>query len=225
MLVEILSATFSPKDTAIAINFMMIVFAITIVYASSAERVATHIGLLALQGVVLFGLALVELKHISWGNLLFILAETFIFKALIIPYYLRRIVIRNKLAKKVETAVPSYYILMLVSVAIIIFYLFAFSLSDKLQSKYFTVSISAIFTGVLLILTHKGIIGHLIGYLIIENGIFLLSLAIGSEMPMIVNTCILMDILISVLVLGVFVDRIGHKFSTMQIQELAELKD
>ncbi len=214
------------NNSEIAINMMIVIFAITIIYVSVAERVSTHITLLVMQGIVLFGVAMIELKHINFANLAFILAETLIFKALIIPYYLRRIVIRNKIAKTVDTIIPMYYTLIIVSVAVVVFYIFAYSLNDThLQIKYFTVSISAIFAGILLIMTHRGIIGHMIGYLVIENGIFLLSLAIGSEMPMIVNTAILMDILVSVLILGVFVNRIGSQFSTLQITKLSELKD
>ena len=59
----------------------------------------------------------------------------------------------------------------------------------------------------------------------LENGIFLFSLALGSEMPMIVNIGILLDLFTSVLLLGVFVNRINEVFHTVEIDTLTELKD
>jgi hydrogenase-4 component E len=208
------------------LNLCIISFAITLVYLATAERIATHIRFLIMQGLLLFAIALIELKHINLANLGFILAETLIFKALIIPYYLKQIVERNKIAKTINTTIPTFYTLIMVSLAIILFFIFSSALpSNQLKIKYFTVSISAIFTGFVLIMTHREVISHLIGYLIIENGIFLLSVAIGSEMPMMVNTGILLDILISVVVLGAFVNRIGRKFTEMETTKLSELKD
>jgi hydrogenase-4 component E len=208
------------------LNLCIISFTITLVYLATAERIATHISFLILQGLLLFVIALIELKHIDLTNLGFILAETLIFKALVIPYYLKQIVERNKIAKTINTTIPTFYILIMVSLAIILFFIFSsFLPSTHLKIKYFTVSISAIFTGFVLIMTHREVISHLIGYLIIENGIFLLSVAIGGEMPMMVNTGILLDILISVVVLGAFVNRIGRKFTEMETTKLSELKD
>jgi len=63
------------------------------------------------------------------------------------------------------------------------------------------------------------------GYLIIENGVFILSLALGSEMPMLVNIGIMMDIFVSVLVLGIFANRIGDTFEEMSVDHLTSLKD
>lgn len=63
------------------------------------------------------------------------------------------------------------------------------------------------------------------GYLVIENGVFILSLSTGNKMPMLVNTGITLDIFISVLVLGVFVNRMGNTFEEMSIDNLTNLKD
>jgi hydrogenase-4 component E len=79
--------------------------------------------------------------------------------------------------------------------------------------------------GIYFIIIHKNIFSHVVGYLIIENGIFLLSLAVGSEMPMMVNLAILLDVLMGVLVLGVFINRIGDTFESTRIDQLSRLKD
>lgn len=65
----------------------------------------------------------------------------------------------------------------------------------------------------------------MMGYMILENGVFLLSLTIGAHQPMLVNMGILLDIFVSVLVLGLFLNRIGNTFEEMSIDNLSNLKD
>ena len=63
------------------------------------------------------------------------------------------------------------------------------------------------------------------GFLIIENGVFVLSLAVGTEMTMLVNIGILLDIFASVLILGVFVNKIGDILKEQDVDQLRNLKD
>jgi hydrogenase-4 component E len=82
-----------------------------------------------------------------------------------------------------------------------------------------------LFTGLYFIISRKKIITHVMGFLIIENGVFVLSLAVGTEMPMLVNIGILLDIFASVLILGVFVNKIGDILKEQDVDQLRNLKD
>jgi hydrogenase-4 component E len=61
--------------------------------------------------------------------------------------------------------------------------------------------------------------------LIIENGMFLLSLAVGNEMPVLVSLAILIDIFIGVLVIGIFLNKVGDAFQSINVDELSQLKN
>ena len=63
------------------------------------------------------------------------------------------------------------------------------------------------------------------GYLVIENGFFILSRALGNEMPMLVNLGIMLDIVASVFLLGIFVNRIGDVLKDVDVDQLKNLKD
>jgi hydrogenase-4 component E len=63
------------------------------------------------------------------------------------------------------------------------------------------------------------------GYLVIENGVFILSLAVGNEMPMLVNLGIMLDIFASVFLLGIFINRIGDVLKDVDVDQLKNLKD
>jgi hydrogenase-4 component E len=82
-----------------------------------------------------------------------------------------------------------------------------------------------VYTGIFIIVTRRKIITHIMGYMVLENGLLLLSLAIGGEMPMIINSGILLDIFTSVLALGMFVNKIGNVFPDVEVRTLSSLRD
>jgi hydrogenase-4 component E len=203
------------------INYLIVLFAITLIYFASAERLYTYIRLIGLQGLLLCGIALFELKEINWANLLFIAAETLIFKTLLIPNLLFRIIKNSGVTKVHRLAMPGFYTLILSIFGLLISVILANALVNPfINTIYMTIALFALFTGLLLIITHRLIISHIIGFLIIENAVFIFSLAVGNEMPMLINIGILLDIFVGVLVLGFF----GLRLKS-QTNELTMLKD
>ena len=69
------------------------------------------------------------------------------------------------------------------------------------------------------------IFSHMVGFLTIENGVFLFSTAIGVEMPLLINAAILLDILMSVLMLGLFFTKIDRTIHAIDADSLTRVKD
>jgi hydrogenase-4 component E len=84
---------------------------------------------------------------------------------------------------------------------------------------------STVLGGVYFIIVHKNIFNHIVGFIIVENGAFLLSLAVGGEFPFLVSMAVLIDILMAVLIIGIFINRVGNTFGSMSITSLNKLKD
>jgi len=212
------------------INFLIIVFIISLIYISKVEMVKSYFSLMALQGVLLFGLAYFELKEVGLVQFLFILLETLVFKAIFVPLFLQRIT-KSKIHRHHGLPIKGYYSVLIATVIVVISFLIGYFLRDELktdanlQVKYFTAAIASIFVGLFIAINNRDLVTHLISYLVIENGIFLLSLALGSEMPMFVNSAILLDIFTSVLVMGVFFNRVKDYFQNMDTTQLSKLKD
>jgi hydrogenase-4 component E len=165
------------------ISLLIISFGVTLIYLSIAERMSTYNMLIAVQGALLFAITYMELKNIDVWHLILILLETLIIKVIVLPYFIHRLLIR-KHNNAVAMVVPGFVSLTVVSIIIFLSFLLSYLLHDnQIQVKYFTGAIAAIFTGLYLIIVHKNVFTHMMGYLTIENGIFLLSLAIGNEMP------------------------------------------
>lgn len=152
--------------------------------------------------------------------------ETIIFKSVAVPLVLAWLLKRNKITREAEPFLPSFLSLLIVTAIVVMTILLVNSIEDSRMDRiFFVVALSSLFTGIYIIISRRKIITHVMGYLIIENGVFILSLALGSEMPMLVNIGIMMDIFVSVLVLGIFANRIGDTFEEMSVDHLTSLKD
>jgi hydrogenase-4 component E len=184
-------------------------FAITLIYLSVTERFRIYAGLVGLQGFLLFLLSIPELHTITLGTLLFVAIETLVFKVIIVPYLLFRVINKTGVARVHEKALPAFYSLLFVSLGLLLSIIVSFSMNTAQKTMiYFIVSFFSIYTGLFLIISHRKVFSHLVGFLVIENAVLLLSLAIGSEIPMLINIGILLDIFVSVLILGIFVMRL-----------------
>ena len=162
----------------------------------------------------------------STANLLFIMLETIVFKAIAVPWFINYVIKRNKITRVAEPYLSNFASLIIVTSIIIVTIILSSSINDEnLDKTFFVVAISTLFTGLYLIVTRKKIITHVIGYIVIENGVFVLSLAVGNEMPMLLNLGIMLDIFASVLILGVFFNKIGDVLNDPDVNLLRNLKD
>ncbi len=204
----------------------IILFAVTLIYFALSERVKKFVWLLSIQGFILFGVVFFDLNEIRIFDFIFILVETILVKAILVPWFLNRVRKHNDLKRVQETSIPVFYSIIVVVISLIMSFLISSNLDNSsIHTKYFTVAFASILFGLYFIIIHKNIFSHVVGYLIIENGIFLLSLAVGSTMPMMVNLAILLDVLMGVLVFGTFINRIGNTFNSTEIDQLSNLKD
>ena len=90
---------------------------------------------------------------------------------------------------------------------------------------FFAVSVATIIISLWLITIKHKIISNVIEFITMENGIFLLSLSVAKEMPMLVNLGVLLDVFIAVYILGLFVNEINKEFKDLEVSNLSDLKD
>jgi hydrogenase-4 component E len=191
-----------------------------------ANRMLTYLKVLAFQGVLLFVVVFLQLSEINTLNLALILLETIVFKSVAVPLFMAYVLKRNNITRESEPYLPNFVSLIITTAIVVITILLANEVKDsKLDKIFFVVALSSLFTGLYFIATRRKIITHVIGYLIIENGVFVLSLAVGNEMPMLVNLGIMLDIFASVLILGIFMNKIGDVFKDVDVSQLSNLKD
>ena len=207
-------------------HVLLVVFSMTLLYIGISNRLFTYINILMIQGLILSGVAFIQLRDMGLGNLAFILLETGVFKTFVIPIFMKNVIRRNGITREAEPFVSNFASLVIITLLIVGTYLGAITIdSNDLDIVFFVVAVSTVFVGLFIIISRKKLITHVMGYLVIENGIFILSLAVGNEMPMLVNIGILLDIFVSILVLGIFVNKMGDVFKETDVKQLNRLRD
>jgi hydrogenase-4 component E len=208
------------------INVLLITFAITLLYMSIVNRLFSYLKILAVQGLLLFFLSFLSLAEMNTVNLVLIILETIIFKTIAVPLFLNYIMKRNKITREAEPYVPNFFSLVVVTAILIITFVISQMLAEGGINKIFlTVALSSLFTGLYLIITRRKIVTHVMGFMVIENGVFMLSLTVGNEMPLLVNAGILLDFFVSFLVLGIFINKIGDVFKEPDVDKLNQIRD
>jgi hydrogenase-4 component E len=208
------------------VSLLIVLYGLTLIYFALSERVNNYVVLLGIQGVLLFTIAFYNLRDINIVGLIFILLETIVVKTFLIPYFLNRVRRHNNLKRVQEHSIPVFYSVLIIVLLLVTGFVLGNQLEVKsIQSKFFSISIASLLSGLFFVIIHKNVFSHLVGYLIIENGMFLLSLAVGNEMPVLVSLAIMIDIFIGILVIGIFLNKVGDVFQSTNIDELSQLKN
>ncbi len=205
---------------------LIILYVITLVYISMVERFRNYASIIAVQGWLLLGIALLRLHTLNWVELSFIILETLIFKAVIVPAILMQVIRKTKINRVSSSGKSQFNSLMLSFTALVVSAITTYYVADSsVHMIFFGVALYALLSGLILIVLRSRIFTHMVGFLVIENGVFLFSMAIGVEMPMLINAAIMLDILMSVLMLGLFMTRVDDQIHTDNSDSLTHVKD
>lgn len=205
---------------------LIILYVITLVYLSITERFRNFASIIGLQGWLLFAIALRRLHAIDPAELLFIAVETLVFKALIVPAILFAVIRRTKINRVRRSGSSQSGSLLLSLAALAVSASVTYYIADTtVDLVFFGVALYALLSGLILIVVRTRIFSHMVGFLVIENGVFLFSMAVGVEMPSMIEIAIMLDILISILMLGLFLTKIGARFRIGDTDLLTNVKD
>lgn len=204
---------------------LIIIYVLTLIYLSIADRFRNHTSILAIQGVLLFGIAMARLHSFHPVEMSFIVVETLLFKAIVIPAILIRVIGKTKI-RRIHSSSSQFGSLLMSIAALAASCTITYQMADKSANIiFFGVALYALLSGLILIVMRKRIFSHLVGFLVIENGVFLFSMAIGVEFPILINLAIMLDILVSILMLGIFLRRMDKDMHTDESDALTQIKD
>ncbi|MDE6140654.1 MAG: hypothetical protein K2J31_00615 [Alistipes sp.] len=205
---------------------LVILYVITLIYLSITERFRNHTSLVALQGIILLGIALLRLHSLDAVELAFIIVETLLFKAVVVPAILLRVIRKTKINRVRSSGSSQFNSLLLSLAALAVSCWITSAMADeRIDMIFFGVALYALLSGLIMIVVRQRIFAHLVGFLVIENGVFLFSMAIGVEMPMMINLAIMLDIMISILLLGMFLRKLDNDIHTDDADALTAVKD
>jgi hydrogenase-4 component E len=81
------------------------------------------------------------------------------------------------------------------------------------------------FAGFLLLITRRKAITQVVGYLMLENGIFIIGVLLSEALPLMVEAGVLLDLLVGIFVMGIVLNQINREFSTLNTERLSALKE
>ncbi len=86
-------------------------------------------------------------------------------------------------------------------------------------------SLATILTGFIVLTTRIKAITQVLGYLILENGVFIFGLLLLQAMPFLVEVGVLLDLFVAIFVMGIIINHISREFSSVSTERLSTLKE
>ncbi len=153
---------------------------------------------------------------------------TFASKGVLLPFFLKSIVRQMKKVQVVETYLSTSLSLIISGIIIAIVYV---SLGKGIfitgfSSFVLKISVAVILIGLFIMITRRSAIAQILGLLFMENGVFLAGFSLTFGMPSIVELGVVFDLLMIVIIMGVFMVQIKQKFSSdvADMDQLTNLK-
>ncbi len=194
----------------------------------SQRRIVSLINLFAVQGAALVAASFL-LGYVTRQPDLYVSGGlTLVLKVIFIPWMLYRIIRKLDVRWDVESLlnVPTT---MLVGIGLVIF---SFSLalpvsrlSDSIAGGSLGIALACVLLSFMMMITRSKAVPQVIGFLSMENGLIFAATTVTNGMPMIVEFGIALDVLVGVLILGVFMFQIREKFDSLDIHHLEALRE
>ena len=145
-----------------------------------------------------------------------------VFKAIIIPVVLHRMIVRLGIHREIENVVgvgtAMLFGMGLVALSMVVM-LRATHEADPLAREDLAFALSVVLLGLLMMVTRRNVVSQVVGFMSLENGLVLAATG-AKGMPLVVEISVAFSILIAFIVIGIFLFRIRERFDTVDVQAL-----
>jgi hydrogenase-4 component E len=194
----------------------------------SQRRILSLIHLFTAQGVALVAATVVVGYATQQPHLYLSAGLTLVLKVILIPLLLHRVIARLDVRWDVETLI-NIPTTMIIGIALVIF---AFDLalpisklSVSIARATLGIALACVLLSFLMMITRSKAVPQVIGFLSMENGLFFAATSATYGMPMVVELGIALDVLVGILILGVFMFHIREQFDSLDIRHLEKLRE
>ena len=194
----------------------------------SQRRVLSLIDLFAAQGLALAASTAI----VAWGtgqsHLYFSAALTLVLKVFVLPWILYRLIRRLDVRWDVEGLI-NIPTTMLIGIVLCVFsFNLAFPISQlaaTVTRSTLGIAIACVMLSFLMMITRRKAVPQVIGFLSMENSLFFAATSATYGMPMVVELGIALDVLVGMVILGVFFFQIREQFDSLDLKHLERLKE
>ncbi|MBM3490971.1 MAG: hydrogenase-4 component E [Alphaproteobacteria bacterium] len=186
------------------------------------DRLYAMLNLFALQALLL-ALSVAWQAHIQGASHLYVTAGiALLFKAILIPLALHRMIERLGIHREVENVV-GIGLTMLAGMALValsmVVMLRVTAEADPLAREDLAFALAVVLLGLLMMVTRRNAVSQVIGFMSMENGLILAATG-AKGMPLVVEISVAFSILVALVVVGIFLFRIRERFDTVDIRAL-----
>jgi len=207
-------------------ELLLLLVVLTNFWVLGTTRLSATIRAVAIQGVLLAALPLALHQGFS-VHLLGLAFGTLLVKAIVLPGFLLRAIREAAVRREIEPLIGFTSSVLLGAGAVAL----GFSIGPRLplpdleSEMLVPVALSTVVIGLLVLTTRSKAITQVVGYLILENGIFVFGLSQVERVPFLVEAGVLLDIFVGVFIMGIVVFHINREFDSLDSARLTELRD
>jgi len=134
---------------------------------------------------------------------------TIVLKGIAIPYFLKNFSQRFHFVRQIQPEIKVQYAIMLIPAILVFTFYLAEPITNIIanNANYVAVSISSLFLALLLMMEHKNVAPKIVGFLSMENSLFLLGITATDGMPMLVELGVFFDLLMAIVVINLLFNR------------------
>ncbi len=206
-------------------NLILLSIALTAFAALATSRLAACVRLLAWQGALLGLLPLFLQDPRSW-HVVLLAVGTVAVKAVVLPRLLRWAMREAAVRREVEPLIGYLGSLALGVCALAV----SFAVARRLPTigasgLLIPVALLCLIIGMIVLITRNKAVTQVVGYLMLENGIFLFGLTQVQRVPFLVEVGVLLDVFVGVFIMGIVVFHINREFDTISAAQLSQLHE
>jgi hydrogenase-4 component E len=192
------------------------------------NRIHSMINTFIWQSILLATVTLLQALRATGFELYISVLLTVILKVIFIPYLLRSLVYKLNIRHKVAE-IKHPFLLLIGAAALVLFCYHLIipirTLAWNEANNIIAVAMAVMLLGMLLLITHRKAISHVIGFMSMENGIFFAALIATQGMPMVVELGIAFDVLIAAVLFGVFFLQLRRSIDSLDVDRLNLLRE
>lgn len=210
-----------------AVNALVVGVLLLNLFMLGTSRIRALIQAAALQGVALGVMPVLLIGRPGWYAGLIAVA-TIVLKGSLIPSMLRRALREAHIKREVEPLIGFVPTMLLGAAGTLLSIALASQLPLEPQHRDLLVvpaSFSTVVTGFLLLTTRIKAITQAIGYLVLENGIFIFGMLLVDALPFFVEIGVLLDLFVGIFVVSIIIHHINREFASLDTRRLAALKE
>lgn len=195
--------------------------------ALGSSRIGTVVRAVAVQGIVLGALAMAAHGEVS-NRVIALAVGSAVLKGWLIPRILFRALRQVAIKREVEPALGLLPSLLLGAIATVLSVVASSRLplaESVLAPLLVPASFATVAAGFIVITTRRKAISQVLGFLILENGIFIFGLLLVEAMPFLVEVGVLLDLFVGVFVLSIIIHHINREFASLDTRRLSLLKE